>query len=142
MGDNEFLCNTYGISGASGMLIDNTKFYIEIKIEVYIGITMEIFHFKKMFLRLLKDVLWFFYTLFFFQVVIAFFFVLQQKIIFKSISNIPKKRSLATLDKSLEMFVEFGCDLNRAKECNKVINQRIFNIPLNQVCRAQFVKYT
>ena len=140
MGDYEFLCNMYGISGASGMLFDNTKFYIEIKIEIYTGIIMEIFHFEKIF-KIVESCVKVFLNFVFLSGRHCCLFCSSTKDNFQKHLENTEKRSLATLDKSLEKFVEFGCDLNRAKECNNVINQRIFNIPLNQVC-AQFVKYT
>ena len=46
------------------------------------------------------------------------------------------ERTLSSLDENLEKFVGRGSELKHAKECNNVINQRLFNIPLNQVSKT------
>lgn len=44
-------------------------------------------------------------------------------------------RTLESLDKSLKRFRDDGGDLGKAKEFNNVIEERIFNIPLDQVSK-------
>ena len=43
------------------------------------------------------------------------------------------KRTLETLIRDFETFESYGKDTKKAKFCNNVINQTLFNVPLSQV---------
>ena len=57
----------------------------------------------------------------------------------KEVRNPSEKRSLESLKIDYNRFVADGSNLKRAKEFNNVIDEPLFNVPLDQVFILKFL---
>ena len=105
-GDYEFLCNLYGLSGASGKL--NLQFMLTVYNTFLIG------RHCCLWCTIPSD-------------------KLKVDKVTRDSENTIAPRSLASLSQKYQEFVTAGSNLKRAKFFDNVIGKAFFNIPLSQV---------